>query len=164
MKELDGSQEVRFLQGGPNKITNMSVTYKDFKRYNKNGYIVVLMDHHSSFVSGEDVCVYEHILVAEEILGRRLLEGEVVHHLDENKENNSPDNLLILQNPMHVKLHAWMDKNTITPNPQYLLRKQMGCIRCINCEIPIAMGFKFCSPSGHAKIILSERTSCVNYT
>ena len=124
--------------------------YKNFNRFYKNGYVIVAIpDHPKSFDTGNGLGVYEHIYVAELFLGRRLLEGEVVHHLDGNRENNSPDNLLILQNPMHVKLHAWMDKNTITPNPQYLLRKQMGCIRCVNCEIPIAMGFKFCSHSCH---------------
>ena len=38
-------------------------------------------------------CVYEHRLVMEQILGRYLEPGEQVHHEDENKRNNSPENL-----------------------------------------------------------------------
>jgi hypothetical protein len=50
--------------------------------------------------------VYEHILIAEKGLGRSLVRGEVVHHIDGNKLNNSPDNLAVLQSQAeHVKLH-----------------------------------------------------------
>lgn len=48
-------------------------------------------DHHRADVTG---MVAEHVLVAEEELGRPLKKGEIVHHKDFNKFNNSPDNLL----------------------------------------------------------------------
>lgn len=38
---------------------------------------------------------HTHRIVAEEMLGRKLLPGEVVHHIDGNKRNNDPDNLKI---------------------------------------------------------------------
>lgn len=37
----------------------------------------------------------EHHLVAEDAIGRSLLPGEVVHHIDGNKLNNSPENLYV---------------------------------------------------------------------
>ena len=109
------------------------------------------MDNHpKSFDTGTGLIgVYEHVLVAENLLGRRLLEGEVVHHLDENRSNNSPDNLLVMGNPMHIKLHGWMNKNIIIPKPDYQNRKELGCIRCAYCETPIDANSKFCSKTCH---------------
>lgn len=43
-------------------------------------------------------CVYEYILIAEAKLGRSLKDGEIVHHRDKNKMNNSPDNLIVFIN------------------------------------------------------------------
>ena len=38
---------------------------------------------------------HTHRVVAEQMLGRKLLPGEVVHHEDENKRNNDPSNLKV---------------------------------------------------------------------
>lgn len=46
---------------------------------------------------------YRH--VAEETLGRKLEAFEQVHHKDENKMNDLPDNLQVLPNSDHQKLH-----------------------------------------------------------
>lgn len=122
--------------------------YKNRKRINKNGYVVVeYPEHPKAFDTGSGIIgVYEHILIAEqEVLGRDIRDGEVVHHLDEVKNNNSPDNLLVLSNPMHVKLHSWMNKNNIEPTEKYKNRIDRGCVRCVVCEIPIEPNLKFCS-------------------
>lgn len=69
---------------------------------NSSGYVqLYIPEHHLSDKNGY---VYEHRLVAEEILNRPLLEGEVVHHRDGNKQNNSPENLDILSKSEHIKL------------------------------------------------------------
>ena len=47
----------------------------------------------------------EHRIVAEEMLGRKLNENEIVHHIDENKQNNSKDNLIVMTREEHAKLH-----------------------------------------------------------
>lgn len=47
-----------------------------------------------------------HVVVAEWAAGRRIREGEVVHHRDENKLNNHPDNLKIIDHGEHNRMHA----------------------------------------------------------
>ncbi len=50
---------------------------------------------------------HEHRIVAEQILGRALFPGEVVHHIDGNKRNNKPENLRVFGfQGDHAKFHA----------------------------------------------------------
>lgn len=54
----------------------------------------------------------EHRRVAEEMLGRPLKKGEVVHHEDENKRNNDPSNLKVFASQAeHAKYHKYKKLN-----------------------------------------------------
>lgn len=112
-----------------------------------NGYVVIYRPEHPKAMKGGnwDGYVYEHIVIAEKSQNTTILEGETVHHLDENRSNNSPENLLILRDSSHAKLHQWMDKNVIIPKPGYAIRKLQGCIRCLVCNEPVNSGVKYCS-------------------
>jgi hypothetical protein len=49
---------------------------------------------------------HAHRVVAEQVLGRALLPGEVVHHEDQNKTNNGPENLVVFPSQKeHAKHH-----------------------------------------------------------
>jgi len=77
-----------------------------------NGYRVVHMPEHPRSMTSKNWLgyVYEHRVVAEKFMGRPLRKKEVVHHLDGDRANNRADNLLVLENSQHTKLHAWISK------------------------------------------------------
>lgn len=72
------------------------------KLINENGYVIVKVKNVKRMKSGYS---YEHRVVAEAKLGRPLMKGEIVHHIDGNKLNNHPDNLLIMNQGDHIRLH-----------------------------------------------------------
>lgn len=69
-----------------------------------NGYVLVLVGkaHHLADVRGY---AYLHRVVAELKIGRRLLPGEEVHHIDENPLNNTPSNLQVETKASHRAEH-----------------------------------------------------------
>lgn len=63
----------------------------------KDGYLVNCSDRNNRY--------HIHRKVMEEKLGRKLLSSEIVHHIDGNKLNNDPSNLIIVNRSEHIKLH-----------------------------------------------------------
>ena len=57
--------------------------------------------------------VYEHILVAERKIGRQLTGTEVVHHIDRNKLNNSPENLMVFPNQSEHDRFHWKERGRV---------------------------------------------------
>ena len=47
----------------------------------------------------------QHRLVAEKMLGRKLRDDEVVHHIDGDKRNNGPENLMVMTAAEHGRFH-----------------------------------------------------------
>ena len=47
----------------------------------------------------------EHDLVMERHIERRLRRGEVVHHIDHDKQNNAIENLLLTTQSEHIREH-----------------------------------------------------------
>jgi hypothetical protein len=70
----------------------------------RGGYVRVRCPQHPN--ANRNGYVLEHRKVAADALGRPLLSTEEVHHIDGNKQNNAPANLLVVPRGKHQKLHA----------------------------------------------------------
>lgn len=71
---------------------------------NKGYRLVHCPGHHRAWSTGY---VYEHILVIESVLNRKLNPDEVVHHKDGDRTNNDPSNLeLMPDRRVHAQLHG----------------------------------------------------------
>jgi hypothetical protein len=85
----------------------LSSSWKGGRRLN-GGYVYVHMPKHP-FADGHGY-VPEHRLVIERAIGRFLKLSEMPHHVDENRSNNAPNNLVLCQdrayhNLLHARIH-----------------------------------------------------------
>lgn len=91
-----------------------------------NGYVLVKVPNHpDADVRGY---MYEHRLVAERKLDRRLLPGEIVHHIDGDKTNNSEINLAVYMSIAHHRHEHGLKKDLRAPDePNTKIACACGC-------------------------------------
>lgn len=80
------------------------------EKISQYGYRLLYMPEHSR--ANHAGYVYEHNIAMEKHIGRKLLfygyknpKNEVCHHIDRNRLNNSIDNLQLMAENEHMKLH-----------------------------------------------------------
>lgn len=131
-------EPVKFIRGHSLKLEEgqHGCRWKGGRYVCSLGYVMVRAPgHHREGGSGY---VMEHILVAERILGRPIPEKHPVHHVDENRANNEPTNLVICESKAyHNLLHARMRALTATGNASAVI-----CARCGRYDEPSVMRFR----------------------
>lgn len=113
------------------------------KIISKGDYLYALVPEHPKATKNGYVLM--HRIIMENHLKRILNENEIVHHIDENKKNNSIENLQILSNKEHGKHHSksrsriyvklkcpWCQKEFEIPKNQSFLQKssKYNCTCC----------------------------------
>ncbi len=85
-------------------VLDKSPSWKGGKTVTPEGYVLIKLPNHPSAKSNG--YVFEHRLIVEKSLGRRLNSNEHIHHLNGKKNDNRIGNLIMLSNSEHKKLHS----------------------------------------------------------
>lgn len=118
-------QPLKFLKGHNTLVSSKKRAKEAVGRrhLSSHGYVRVVLEGGAR--------QYEHILVAERALGRRLKnfgrghpENEVVHHINGDKTNNSPTNLLVCTHKYHVELHHRLEQSPDWPEFPPVIRHE----------------------------------------
>lgn len=77
----------------------------DYRRVDKDGYVELVL--------GSSLKTREHRYVYENYHKLKLKGNDHVHHLDEDKQNNHIDNLILVSPSNHNRLHGMIDRRDI---------------------------------------------------
>jgi|688.fasta_scaffold283950_3 hypothetical protein len=119
---------------------NMSIAQRKIHnggiRYNQGrGYKQLIVDEYHPRKKNRKggSYIFEHVLVVEKQIGRFLNDHEIVHHIDGDKENNSPQNLFLCSgqdrkesNQIHNHAHDTAEKIVFNLYKKGLIKFENG--------------------------------------
>ena len=109
-----------------NQALEHNVNWKGGRTVASNGYLLVKRPGHP--MADCRGYVYEHRLVASEMVGRPLRDGEIVHHRDGDPLNNSPANLEIVASIGHHYMRHRKRQDLRRPDePSLVVSCECGC-------------------------------------
>ena len=91
-----------------------TANWRGGRRKHPTGWLIYSPDHpHKQ----RDNAVFEHRLVMEKKLGRYLEKNEIIHHINGDRYDNRPENLMLVNRSRHVMEHfAGLQKWEIAKN------------------------------------------------
>ena len=98
-KEKMSKTRKKYYATHPPPKGNKSPKWKGGKHKTKQGYI--LIKNHNHPLRNKGNYIYEHRLVMEKMLGRYLESKERVHHKNSIKDDNRPENLILVAKTPH---------------------------------------------------------------
>lgn len=122
MKEIGYEARVAFKR---NQYGESNDSWQGGRTIQSNGYVYIKsVGHPKALVQGD--YVLEHRLAVEEVIGRYLEEGEVVHHINGKKDDNHPENLYITNPSEHVRMHNDNVSHLLTSNLEEYRKAENG--------------------------------------
>ena len=114
-----------------------------------SGYKLLLKPDHPE--ADKRGYIAEHRYVAEQILGRPLRKGEVVHHINCQRTDNRPENILVFKSREdHTRFHAGGTLEPCPEDPQVyisrFIRPDIPCAYCGTFFTPQNVHSKYCCP------------------
>lgn len=119
-----------------------------------HGYIKVLVGIGKPGTDSKGYA-YEHRVVAEEMIGRPLKKGEMVHHIDGDKANNTPSNIKVCETVLeHLSEHRTSGKKRLLPGQRN---------RNVLCACGCGESFRRFDNSGRWRKYVSGHNTKVEY-
>ena len=119
--------------------------WKGGRTITPHGYIIIRVgkDHHLSDVRGY---AYEHRIVAEKKLRRKLKKGELVHHINGDKQDNREENLEVVGCIAEHHFHHRVRENLRKPGEKNVL---------VSCKCGCGEEFHKYDPYGRPRVYVS---------